>query len=97
MADQAGLDHLQRAANLERAIEMQPRWRGGISGVSVLLVDDVLTTGATLTEGARALRVAGARHVAATTVAATQRRGIPDGPDGPARQGLADHFGEHLL
>jgi len=77
VADQAGLDHTQRADNLDRAFELKPRWRGSVRGVTVLLVDDVLTTGATLVEAARALIAGGAGHVAAATVAATQRRGIP--------------------
>jgi predicted amidophosphoribosyltransferase len=82
VADQAGLDHGQRADNLEHAMQVQQRWRAGIRGVTCLLVDDVLTTGATLVEAARALRAGGADHVAAATVAATQRRGIPaGGPD----------------
>ena len=75
VADQAGLDHLQRANNLERAMQVRPRWRTSVGGVSCLLVDDVLTTGATLVEAARALRAGGASHVAAATVAATQRHG----------------------
>ena len=79
VADQAGLDRGQRAGNLERAMQVQQRWRPNIRGVTCLLVDDVLTTGATLTEAARALRAAGAEHVAAATVAATRRRGIPAG------------------
>jgi len=77
VADQARLDHRQRATNLEHAMEVQPRWRGSIHGVTCVLTDDVLTTGATLMEAARALRAAGAGHVAAATVAATQRRGMP--------------------
>ena len=79
VADQAGLDHRQRANNLERAMQVQPRWRASIRGVTCLLIDDVLTTGATLVEAARALRAGGAAHVAAATVAATQRHGIPVG------------------
>ena len=73
VADQAGLDHVQRANNLERAMQVRPRWRTSIAGVACLLVDDVLTTGATLVEAARALRAGGSGHVAAATVAATQR------------------------
>ena len=76
VADQAGLDHGQRAENLEQAIGVKRRWPAGVDGASVLLVDDVLTTGATLVEAARALRAAGARHIAAATVAATHRRGL---------------------
>jgi len=77
VADQAGLNHRQRASNLEHAMQVQPRWGFSIRGVTCLLVDDVLTTGATLVEAARALRAGGAVHVVAATVAATQRRGIP--------------------
>jgi predicted amidophosphoribosyltransferase len=77
VADQAGLNHWQRASNLEQAMQVHPRWRTSLRGVSCLLVDDVLTTGATLVEAARALRAGGVEHVAAATVAATHRRGIP--------------------
>jgi predicted amidophosphoribosyltransferase len=76
VADQAGLDHRQRATNLDYAMQVRPRWRASIHGVTCLLVDDVLTTGATLVEAARALRAGGAEHVAAATVAATQKRGV---------------------
>lgn len=77
VADQAGLDHRQRAVNLEHAMRVTPRWRRAVAGRSCLLVDDVLTTGATLVEAARALRAGGAGHVSAAVVAATQRRNGP--------------------
>ena len=77
VADQSGLDHRQRSDNLERAIGVRPRWQASIQGGTALLVDDVLTTGATIVEAARALTAGGVRHVAAATVAATQRRVIP--------------------
>jgi predicted amidophosphoribosyltransferase len=79
VADQAGLNHRQRAVNLEHAMQVRPRWQTRVQGATCLLVDDVLTTGATLAEAARALRAGGAVHVAAATVAATQRRGISAG------------------
>ncbi|MEV5408012.1 phosphoribosyltransferase family protein [Thermopolyspora sp. NPDC052614] len=72
VADQAGLSAARRAANLHGAfgtVGPVPR------GVCVL-VDDVITTGATLAEAARALAEAGARAPLAVTVAATRRRKI---------------------
>ena len=70
VADQAGLTAPQRAANLRGAIEA----RAPVAGRRIVLVDDVVTTGASLTEGVRALRAAGAEVVGAATVAMTPRR-----------------------
>ena len=47
--------------------------RAAISGKSVLLIDDVLTTGATVEACAKALRRAGASHVAVLTLARVVR------------------------
>ncbi len=74
VADQAGLDHQQRATNLEWAMAAKSRWAAALNDSVCVLVDDVLTTGATLAEGARALSAGGAQLVVAVTVAATQRR-----------------------
>jgi predicted amidophosphoribosyltransferase len=73
--DQAGLGVQARAENLAGAVRVPPRVVPRVAGRPVLLVDDVVTTGATLAESARALRVAGADVVAAAVVAATARRG----------------------
>ncbi|MFV2172424.1 phosphoribosyltransferase family protein [Actinomadura sp. LOL_016] len=70
VADQAGLTAARRAANLRGAIEV----RAPVAGRRVVLVDDVVTTGASLSEAARALRAAGAELVGAATVAMTPRR-----------------------
>jgi predicted amidophosphoribosyltransferase len=69
-ADQTGLDAAGRAANLRAAM----RWSGRVPAGPVVLVDDIVTTGATLAEAARAVRVAGGTVLGAAVVAATARR-----------------------
>ncbi|MFG3435981.1 ComF family protein [Nonomuraea sp. NPDC047897] len=71
VADQAGLDARRRAANLAGSLGVPGRTAPGLP---VVLVDDLLTTGATLSEAARALRSAGSEVLLAATVAATRRR-----------------------
>jgi ComF family protein len=66
---QAGLSGVQRRASLRGAFEAN---RGLVQGKRILLVDDVVTTGATLESCARALRKAGAVRVTAMTVARAQ-------------------------
>lgn len=73
VADQAGLDAAARTANLSGALAVPAGAVRAVAGRAVVVVDDVLTTGATLTEATRALRAAGARVVGAAVVAATPR------------------------
>jgi predicted amidophosphoribosyltransferase len=70
VADQAGLDTSGRARNLAGALAA----RRCADGLRVVVVDDVVTTGATLAEATRALRAAGAEVLGAAVVAATVRR-----------------------
>lgn len=75
VADQAGLGREERTANLHGALVLDPHWRDVVHGAPCVLLDDVVTTGASLTEAARVLRDGGAQAVLAATVAATARRG----------------------
>ena len=77
VADQAGLDSRRRVANLAGAMTVFPGSTRRLAGLTCLLVDDVITTGATIAEAARALRAAGARDVLAVTLAATHRQADP--------------------
>jgi ComF family protein len=70
VADQAGLRAAARRENLAGAF----RLRRPISTGAVVLVDDVVTTGSSLTEAARALRAASIPVLGAATVAATVRK-----------------------
>jgi ComF family protein len=63
----AGLDAADRARSVERAFEvMRPRL---IDGMSILLVDDVYTTGSTICAATQKLLEAGARQVTVLTIA----------------------------
>ncbi len=67
---QTGLHQRERTANVRGAFAAGPA--DGIRGRRVLLVDDVLTTGATCSEAARTLQQAGAASVAVAVVARSQ-------------------------
>jgi ComF family protein len=69
VADQAGLGAAARQENLSGAF----RLRRPISTGAAVLVDDLVTTGSSLTEAARVLRKAGITVLGAATVAATVR------------------------
>ncbi len=62
-APQVGLSRAQRAVNLSGAFRIDPERAARLDGRNVVLVDDVLTTGATANAAARALLKAGAAQV----------------------------------
>jgi len=70
---QAGLNARERARNVRGAFSVKPVWLKQLSGKRVLLIDDVLTTGATLNACAGILLWAGASGVDVLTVARVVR------------------------
>jgi ComF family protein len=78
-AVQAGLSHAARRQNVAGAFK--PSRVGGIEGRKLLLVDDVMTTGATVNAAAAALKRDGAANVTVLTLARVDRRPAVSVPD----------------
>ena len=66
---QTRLDIAGRRANVSGAFALNPSCRISLDGSVCILVDDVMTTGATITACAEVLRKAGAAKVLATSIA----------------------------
>jgi ComF family protein len=69
---QKGLDRGGRASRVRGSMRVHRRGRKRLAGRRCIIVDDVLTTGATLSEAARALHLAGAVVTGAVVLAATR-------------------------
>jgi ComF family protein len=68
---QAGLSREQRLKNMRGVFATPLKCKAAINGKTIVLVDDVMTTGATLNACARTLKRAGASRVYAVTLART--------------------------
>ena len=64
-----GLSPEERKANIQGAFAIRERKRDKLPGKSILLVDDIYTTGATLDEASSVLKNAGASRVSCLTFA----------------------------
>ena len=80
-APQTGLPYAERATNVRGAFECPVE----LSGARVGVVDDVMTTGATLNELARVLKRAGASRVENFVIARTVLDGSAPGKAGSSR------------
>lgn len=68
---QAALDRAARQRNVAQAFALEPLRPHAVRGRSVVLVDDVMTSGASLHAAARVLREAGAARIGAVVFART--------------------------
>lgn len=89
---QTGLSREQRERNIRGAFRVQ--LRNLFTGRDILLVDDVFTTGVTVTECARVLKRAGANRVYVATVARVLLEQSTNAPIGDGE--LRSHGGELL-
>ncbi|MBC7594130.1 MAG: ComF family protein [Kineosporiaceae bacterium] len=71
VADQSGLSAHDRSLNMSGALRM--RSVAGLGGRSIIVVDDILTTGATVAEAVRVLTESGLRPASIAVIAATAR------------------------
>lgn len=70
--NQRDLSQLERVNNLLNAFSIEPNKKKIIAGKNILLIDDVVTTGATVNECARQLLQFGANEVNVLTIARRQ-------------------------
>lgn len=84
-ARQETLDKYSRKCNLDKAFAVDKQFN--VKGKTVLVIDDVKTTGATLEQCARALKEAGAVRVYCLTVASREENVLVEKGDRNERKG----------
>ena len=72
--DQSKLNIASRRENLAMALSIKPQLNGNYSSESVVILDDLVTTGSTINEANRALTKAGFKVQAAATACVALRR-----------------------
>jgi predicted amidophosphoribosyltransferase len=73
-AHQVGASRPDRLDHVREAFWVEPERISALRGQRVVLVDDVMTTGASIYEAARALRAAGAAHITGLVLARTEEQ-----------------------
>ena len=77
-AHQVGASRPERLAHVRDAFWIAPEQMSAVRGQRVVLVDDVMTTGASMYEAALTLRTAGAAHITGLVLARTEQSDAPD-------------------
>jgi len=77
---QSGLHPRQRIENVNGAFRIKPGFDKKVADKSYVLIDDIYTTGASLNECARVLKINGASEVYAMTLAIAIRKTDSDAP-----------------
>ena len=73
-AHQVGASRQERLDHVRDAFWVAPERIAKVQGQRVVVLDDVMTTGASMYEAARALRAAGAAHITGLVLARTEQR-----------------------
>jgi ComF family protein len=73
---QVGLTRLERHKNVSGAFAVPNTWKASIDGQNIVLIDDVITTGATVGACATALKRAGAARVDVLALALVTDTGV---------------------
>lgn len=68
-SQQVGMTRDMRRKNLKNAIEVKPNKVAALAGKNIILIDDVITTGSTVTACAKTLRKAGVARIDVLSVA----------------------------
>jgi ComF family protein len=69
---QSSLPRKERLLGVQGAYALEPQTRAEVQGKRLVLIDDVMTTGASLHAAAATLRQAGAAHITALVFARTE-------------------------
>lgn len=76
IAHQVGASRQERLDHVRDVFWLAPERVSAMRGQRVVLVDDVMTTGASMYEAARTLRTAGATHITGLVLARTEESGV---------------------